>query len=214
MFSTAGSASPSLSEVIIREPAKIYKELINTINSNGVYTHNVWPQTTNTELSNLIITPSAGAVVVSVSDWNTTGTYSKKWTESATMPNITTSHIVGDLMSGKNYQVKIDGATAYNLMADSSGKISFAYPASDTATKTFEVSASSAVVVTHTLTYENTGEAQVDHLVITETIPAGTIYVDGSAVGDPTFIDNTLTWIIPFVPVGGSGSVSYKVRMQ
>ncbi|MBU0974655.1 polysaccharide deacetylase family protein [Patescibacteria group bacterium] len=43
-FSDTGENTPTLSSIKINEPAKIYLGLTNTINADGTYTHNTWPQ--------------------------------------------------------------------------------------------------------------------------------------------------------------------------
>jgi hypothetical protein len=58
---------------------------------------------------------------VSISTWNTSGTYQKTWTESSTTLGATnTLHTIGDLQPNTAYTIKIDGtqATGDNLTGD------------------------------------------------------------------------------------------------
>jgi peptidoglycan/xylan/chitin deacetylase (PgdA/CDA1 family) len=140
IFSTYdGANTPTLSNIRINEPAKIYKELTNTINASETYTHSVWPQTTDTELSNLNITPSTGSVDVNVDTWNVSGNYYKKWTESASTPGVTTNHTIGDLAAGSYYNVKKNGNIWNTYQANGSGQITFNYVEGFSTEITFEV---------------------------------------------------------------------------
>ena len=81
LHSYNGTSSPTLSSVTISAPAKIYKNIATTISSDGNYDHATWPQTTDTSIDNLTVTPNTGSVTVNVDTWNTSGDYYKKWTE-------------------------------------------------------------------------------------------------------------------------------------
>jgi hypothetical protein len=75
---------------------------------------------------------------VSINTWETSGSYSKEWTETSTTITGNVAHTVGDLESGKNYHVTVDGGTSnlsgcsmsgsnYVCQANGSGEISFTY---------------------------------------------------------------------------------------
>src|SRR5206468_11893816 len=64
--------------------------------------------------------------------------------------------------------------------------------------------------ITYTLSYANAGNIPAD-VTITDAIPNGTTYVDGSA-GDGTLAAGTLTWART-VNAGASGSVSFAVTV-
>jgi len=63
-----GSNTPTLDNVKIAEPTKIYEGLTNTINADGTYTHSTWPSTDDTEISSLSITPFSGSIDVTATD--------------------------------------------------------------------------------------------------------------------------------------------------
>lgn len=67
------------------------------------------------------------------------------------------------------------------------------------------VSAASAALggtVTYTLSYENTGGSQASGVTVTDTLPAGVIYVNGSATGGGVYNAGTITWTIGAVAGG------------
>ncbi len=67
-------------------------------------------------------------------------------------------------------------------------------------------------IVTYTLTAVNTGTIKLDNVVIADTIPAGTEYVNGSAQpATPT--PNPPRWVIPSLGPGQSVSASFAVRV-
>jgi uncharacterized repeat protein (TIGR01451 family) len=65
--------------------------------------------------------------------------------------------------------------------------------------------------ITYSIGYANAGNIPAD-VSITDTVPAGTTFVDGSA-GTGTLTDGTLTWNVT-IPAGGSGSVSFAVTVN
>lgn len=88
---------------------------------------------TNLSLSsvNLSLTPSTGSVTTSITTWNTTGDYSKQWTETST-DDPTVTHIVGDFNPSTYYTVWYtkqgeDQAILDSYLADESGQITFTY---------------------------------------------------------------------------------------
>ena len=72
------------------------------------------------------------------------------------------------------------------------------------------------VVIGDELTYTITATNYEDRaatIVITDTVPAGTAYVDGSADNGATLDGGKLTWVLENVPMGESVTVTYKVRV-
>jgi uncharacterized repeat protein (TIGR01451 family) len=65
--------------------------------------------------------------------------------------------------------------------------------------------------ITYTLSYANAGNTSAD-VTITDAIPDGTTYVDGSA-GDGVLTDGTLAWART-IDGGGQGSVSFQVTVN
>lgn len=138
LHSYNGTSSPTLSSVTISAPAKIYKNIATTITADGNYDHAVWPQTTDTPIDNLTVTPDSGSVTINVDTWNTSGSYYKKWTETASASGITVEHTVGDLQANYYYVVMVNGNTLGSYLSDSSGQITFSCN-EDYSAKTFEI---------------------------------------------------------------------------
>jgi len=65
--------------------------------------------------------------------------------------------------------------------------------------------------ITYTLTYANAGNIAAS-VTVSDEIPDGTTYVDGSA-GDGVLADGALTWTIE-IPAAGSASVSFSVTVD
>ena len=65
--------------------------------------------------------------------------------------------------------------------------------------------------ITYTLSYANAGNIPAT-ITVTDEIPDGTTYVEGSA-GDGVLTDGELSWTIE-VPANGSGSVSFSVTVD
>jgi len=51
--------------------------------------------------------PSSDSINVSVTTWNTTGDYYKKWNEGSINESVTTQYFIGDLLPSSNYYVKV-----------------------------------------------------------------------------------------------------------
>jgi len=73
------------------------------------------------------ITPSSGSVDITISTWNTSGDYSKTWTETGSAPAITTLHTIGSLKSTTYYTISVDGYPDQTLQSNSSGQITYTY---------------------------------------------------------------------------------------
>ena len=69
-------------------------------------------------------------------------------------------------------------------------------------------------VVTYTICYKNTGEDETS-VTITDTLPAGLTYLDGSAVG-ASFDSgsNTVRWVLTNVPSGQEGAVALSATVS
>ena len=68
---------------------------------------------------------------------------------------------------------------------------------------------------TYTISYQNTGQIDVNNVVITDTLPSGVTYVSCTGGGVYTAgPPETVTWTIPTVVAGASGSVSVTVTVN
>ncbi|RME45775.1 MAG: DUF11 domain-containing protein, partial [Caldilineae bacterium] len=68
--------------------------------------------------------------------------------------------------------------------------------------------------ITYTLTYQNNGSAAATGILITDTLPASTTYVQNSCGSCITLSNaSTLQWNLGSVAAGGSGSLSFAVRI-
>jgi parallel beta-helix repeat protein len=87
----------------------------------------------------LAVRPAHGAIAVQPATW---GRESKSWIESSNATTGTVVHIVGDLQSGTCYSASANGAVIWRLVANTSGRISFAYSGSSGPIKFMVVPAS------------------------------------------------------------------------
>lgn len=67
--------------------------------------------------------------------------------------------------------------------------------------------------VTFTIQYSNTG-GDATNVVITDAIPTGSTFKTGSIVGPGTLSAGTITWTLPSVTAGTSGTVSFQVTVN
>ena len=67
--------------------------------------------------------------------------------------------------------------------------------------------------LTYTIHYQNTESSPAD-VTITDTIPKGTEYIDGSADNSGNYSDGKITWKLSNVPAGAEGTVSFKVKVS
>ncbi|MDD2954496.1 MAG: DUF2341 domain-containing protein, partial [Parabacteroides sp.] len=88
--------------------------------------------------TSLKINPSSGTVDINIDTWHTSTDYYKKWTESSTTHDLTTTHTIGDLQPNVRYTLKVDGQASDTYVANDQGQISFAYNGGYS-TKTFEL---------------------------------------------------------------------------
>ena len=96
------------------------------------------------------------------------------------------------------------GGTSETLCVNASPSLSLV---KDTPT----ISVVNGETITYTLSFANTGNAEATNVIITDTLPAGTTF--SSCTGGCTQNGNTITWTIPSIPAGGSGSVSLTVNV-
>jgi hypothetical protein len=116
-----------------------YTTTINSDNTATIAANGLTGTTTiNLNSVAMNITPSIGYIDVSIDNWNTSGTYYKKWTETGSSPDITASHTVGNLEANTYYGVKVDGTIFRAYQSNSSGQITFTYNGGYS-TKTFEI---------------------------------------------------------------------------
>jgi uncharacterized repeat protein (TIGR01451 family) len=66
-------------------------------------------------------------------------------------------------------------------------------------------------LLTYTIDYGNTGNANALGVVLTDVVPAGTTFVSATAGG--TLSVGVVTWSVGTLPAGGSGSVQLTVRV-
>lgn len=85
----------------------------------------------------------------------------------------------------------------------------------DTLTITQTAPASTnASTIPYSISYSVSGTRPAENIRITDTIPAGTTYVAGSATVAPTSISgNVITWDVPALAAGGSASITYSVSV-
>ncbi|PLX44295.1 MAG: hypothetical protein C0609_05920, partial [Deltaproteobacteria bacterium] len=69
-------------------------------------------------------------------------------------------------------------------------------------------------IIAYTLVYENIGNEPATQISISDAIPAGTTYLPGSATAGGSFAANTVTWSIPSLAPGESGSVGFEVTVD
>ncbi|TSC94349.1 MAG: hypothetical protein Athens101428_302 [Candidatus Berkelbacteria bacterium Athens1014_28] len=77
--------------------------------------------------ANMVLAPSSGSVTVDIATWNTSGTYSKEWTENGSAAGITTGHTVGNMNPNTSYTLSIDGILGNYYVSNGSGEIAFNY---------------------------------------------------------------------------------------
>jgi len=107
---------------------KIFKGVTNTIFADGSVMYSSDPDLSDEiPISSFSITPSKGSIEVTIFYWFTSGTHYKKWKENGSDPDITTTHVVGDLAPNTSYPVKVDGVLFGKYTSNSSGQISFVY---------------------------------------------------------------------------------------
>lgn len=69
-------------------------------------------------------------------------------------------------------------------------------------------------IITYTLTVKNTGNAAANNVVITDPVPNGTSYVNGSVTSTATFIGDPTTTIKLTAPIAGGQSVTITFKVK
>jgi len=115
-----------------------FESYTTTINSDGTATLQATGITSDTLTITSVpmdITPNAGTIDVNITTWNTSGTYSKEWTETGTGAT-SAAHTIGDLAASEHYTITVDGSStgitgddceANVCLSNASGQIVFTY---------------------------------------------------------------------------------------
>jgi len=103
---------------LLNNTVDIYVNGSSILNSSNRYSD----QTINAS-----IISSSGNTTVTVTTWNTTGDYYKKWNESSSNASTTTQHIIGDFPANTNVQIKRDGINYAQLTSNTTGYINWTY---------------------------------------------------------------------------------------
>lgn len=90
----------------------------NTDKNDNLYAVNTY---------NASIIPSSDFVNITVSVWNTTSDYYKKWNESSANHSVTTLHTIGDFPANTGVIINKNGAYWNTFTSNSSGYINFTY---------------------------------------------------------------------------------------
>jgi hypothetical protein len=190
-YPEGGSASAN---IVLGDPAnghpfrRPFQGHTTTINSSGTATlqaTGITDAAATIQSVPLDITPSDGSIDVSVDEWNTSGDYSKEWTEIGSSHNIEAGHMVGDLKPSTYYMVNVDDSLFGIYQSNGSGQISFTYDGGYSS-HTFNVEEDTVpptleeVTPVPTLTRSNTPE------YIFSSTEAGTIVYGGDCTSSTT----------------------------
>lgn len=66
--------------------------------------------------------------------------------------------------------------------------------------------------LTFAITVKNTGNVDINQITITDPIPAGTTYIDGTATSGGNLVNGILNWVID-LPFGSTEVVTFKVKV-
>lgn len=77
-----------------------------------------------------------------------------------------------------------------------------------------KVSVRRGETITYTLSFQNLTGSTIYNFILTDSIPSGTTFLPGSYFGNPTLIDNVLTWPSVNVSNGITLTTSYKVSVD
>ena len=124
---TLSSASANL---VLDDFSKPFSNATTIINSDGSATVSATlaaEETSTYGVADMLITPSTGTVTVDIDTWNTSGDYSKSWSEDGSTHDITTEHTIGDMKPSTSYALSIDGVFSNYYFSSSSGEITFNY---------------------------------------------------------------------------------------
>lgn len=129
--------TPDIGSYEYQPPYQITTEKIPLTGSIRLYKdgkYRMTAATSSTATANMTINPEGGFpsgdysefLNVTINSWNTSGDYSKSWTESSSAAG-TTVHTVGDLAPNAFYAVSVDGTRYAQFRADSGGQGTFTY---------------------------------------------------------------------------------------
>lgn len=65
----------------------------------------------------------------------------------------------------------------------------------------------------YTINYKNSGDQQAQNVLITDTIPPRTTYINGSATPPGYLSNGQIIWDVGTVPVGASGAMNFSVQI-
>jgi len=134
--------TPDIGAYEYQPPYTISTDEIDTTGNIRIYTDGKFRNTTTAggTTADLSITPSGGFgagdysewMNIDIETWNTTGTYSKKWTETTSNSSLNSAHTVGDLSADIYYTVWYtksggDKTRLTTEQADGSSQITFTY---------------------------------------------------------------------------------------
>ncbi len=118
-------------------PLGLHSGRTNTVYPDGTITYSTDPYN-DSDAIDMTVTPSGGDVDISITNWETSGNYTREWTESSVTHSTTTDHVVGNLVANTSYDVLVDDVKQVSTTSDSSGYISFTYSGGYSA-KTFKI---------------------------------------------------------------------------
>jgi hypothetical protein len=120
--------------IVLGDPAnshsfrRPFQGYTTTINSDGTATLLATGITGVTTINSvpLDITPASGSITTNITTWNTSGDYSKQWTETG-VGVASAVHTVGNLKPNTFYSIKSDGVELAIYYSDANGNITFTY---------------------------------------------------------------------------------------
>jgi len=141
--------NPDIGAYEYQPPYTIGTDDINISSPIRIYADGKYRYTNTVSGSNdadLTVIPQAGFgtgdysqwMDININTWHTSTDYYKKWTESSTIHDLTTTHTIGDLQPNVRYTLKVDGQASDTYVANDQGQISFTYNGGYS-TKTFEL---------------------------------------------------------------------------
>lgn len=112
---------------------------VNPANSSILLTRSITSSIVSFDRLPLQVTPDSGEIEIKKLDWETSGTYLKKWKETGSSTGIISDHTVGDLQPGHTYRVLVNNVLFGTYLANASGKIQFSYTSGYSNIKYFKV---------------------------------------------------------------------------
>lgn len=148
-----------------------HKVFIGTNITNSIESNKNTISYSNLSINQVTITqgkfsvfPSSDSINVTVSTWNTTNGYYKKWNESSSNHSVTTQHTIGDFPVNTLIQVKKNGVNWNTYTSNGTGYITFNYTDGYSDIQ-FEASISDNILITswsNDYTSNNTTSFSVD----------------------------------------------------